>query len=758
MTVLKAVFCGFVVAGVLLVSNVWSAASAPLPAVQQGRNLADCVTKLFAQDGGWCEIRAEAEKLSISSVWPSGTTNMPPNLHMSTGPQSVLIAWNSAAFDKARNVMYFTGGGHADYGGNEVYEFDLNTGKWSRLTDPSPLDRLHVVRDYGESKSTPWRRLCWVPNVPDVPAAAHTYGGLIFSRQTSTVFLYVSGAANGACIEDKDDSHRNDPNIVAGGRDFALGWYEFNPSRSDVRNGLKPLTWKRVFDPAALKSVGVGGGYPVSAELADGRLVFGSSTRTMVYDPLRTDAASLKPFSQQADWGDGLQLYDAKRNLVWSLHGQVLLAYDAQTGKAARKLNALVGHGKSLAFDAQGRIVSWDGKSGIYLLDPDDPDPSWKILDWSGSGPAVGDRRVYGKWVSLEQDGVFAGIATHKTGFWIYKPPTKIDAAVLSKVQVQSLINQAEPGSVVTIPPGIYSTGLYVNKPLTVKLAGVVLMGIARDRAVINVNCDQCRVILEDVEIDGRKANCLSGNCAGIKAEGKAFDLIVRRAHIDNTVMGILTDNRGGQLTIEDSLVENTGMDDVSDTVAHGIYAGKIDRLVIRRSTIRRPFGDGHIVKSRAPDTLIEDSIIAGIDGYQSRTIDFPCGGKLVVRNSTLQHGKNADNVDLISVGTEPTWCKDGVQPSDVTLRDNWIIIDRDRSKGERSRASGASTIFNWRAPVLRLDMVGNKIVDPTGELTLSVSGNLPQVLNNNTVFKSRQAAGLGPDQIPPAPSKVTVN
>ncbi|MEO8409955.1 MAG: hypothetical protein ABI478_05240, partial [Propionivibrio sp.] len=391
-------------------------------------------------------------------------------------------------------------------------------------------------------------------------------------------------------------------------------------------------------------------------------------------------------------------------------------------------------------------------------LEPDEKVPSWKLLDWSGSGPAGSFGRVYGKWVYLAEHDVYAGIATHKTGFWIYKQPSKIDTTVFSPIQVQSLIDRAEPGSVVTIPPGVYGTGLDINKALTVKLSGVDLRGVARDRAVISVHCDQCRVVLEDAEINGRKANCLRGNCAGIKAEGIAFDLVVRRAHIDNTVMGILTDNRGGQLTIEDSLVENAGLEDLSDEVAHGVYAGNIDRLVIRRSTIRRPFGDGHIVKSRALDTLIEDGIIAGLDGYQSRTIDFPCGGKLVVENSTLQHSKNADNNDLISVGTETAACKNGVQPSDVTLRNNWIIFDRHRTADERARAYGPSTIFNWRAPVVQLDMVGNKIVEPTGELKMSISDNLPRVLDKNTVFRTRQAAGLGPDQIPPAPSKISGN
>ncbi len=40
---------------------------------------------------------------------------------------------NGAAFDEESLFFYFMGGGHTDYGGNEVYEFDLKTGRWARL-------------------------------------------------------------------------------------------------------------------------------------------------------------------------------------------------------------------------------------------------------------------------------------------------------------------------------------------------------------------------------------------------------------------------------------------------------------------------------------------------------------------------------------------------------------------------------------------------------------------------------------------------
>src|SRR5688572_32766184 len=36
------------------------------------------------------------------------------------GPSAVVRAWGGAAFDTKRNAFVFNGGGHTDYGGNEV--------------------------------------------------------------------------------------------------------------------------------------------------------------------------------------------------------------------------------------------------------------------------------------------------------------------------------------------------------------------------------------------------------------------------------------------------------------------------------------------------------------------------------------------------------------------------------------------------------------------------------------------------------------
>jgi len=737
--------------GVLfLFMQVTLAAQFNLPQPVRGKNLADCAEQLNRQGGGWCEIRVNDTHPSISSVWPE---NLSSRIRMTTGGKSILTAWNSAAFDEENLLLYFFGGGHADYGGNEVYRFDLKKGVWKRLTDPSPLNQLYVLLDVDARKNKPWKRLCWMPDVDRVPGSSHTYDGFLFSRKTKTLFLYTYGAANGSCFEDKTGEYDDSP-LVKGKRRVGFGWYEFNPSENEKRNGIEPLQWRKVFNYDQLKQKQVHQSYPVSTELPDGRIVFGSKHRTVVYDPVTADLAGAMPLTGQADWGDGLQVYDEKRNQIWSIHQKSLLRFDADSGKGVKTYRQIIPHGKSIAINREGDLFSWDGRWNIYVFKPDEREPAWHHYNWLKQGPQRGDSRVYGKWVYLKEHDLFAGISYHETGFWIYKHPVDMKPVDYSPTNLAELVKKTETGGHLKIPKGIYGQGLYINRSMTVDLEGVSIRGIANGKGIVNVSCDGCQVKIINLEADGVLADCLGGNCSGIKAEGKGFRLTVENSTINNTVIGLITDNRGGEIHFINSVIQNSGLNDRSRTLGHGFYAGDIDKVVMKNSIVRRSFSKGHLFKSRARETEIDDSVIAGLDGRPSRVIDFPCGGKLTVTNSVLQQGKWTDNIDLISVGTEPQHCGGSVPPSDVVVKNNWIIFEREETPDEPAANHGFTRMFTWRAPVGSIEVTGNRIVDRTGRFQYDGEGKLPDSFEGNRIYESRKAAGLGPVALPEKPGR----
>ena len=364
---------------------------------RSGSNLDDCVEALNAQGGGWCEIRVSDKHPSISSVWPwdiGGRTKM------NSGPKSVLTTWNSAAFDERNLLMYFMGGGHADYGGNEVYEFDLRAGKWTRLTDPSPLD--HVYR-YG-------KKLCWTTDARSVPPSVHTYDGLQFSKVSQTIFLIMVGPASGACFTPKEGEFEDDPRVLP----RLGGIYEFNPSRTEERDGLAPLSWRFVKRETERL------GYPRFLELPDGSLMVGSQSTMHRFDPTTGDIG--KAFWQEGNKGDGLAEYHPL-GLALSIHRNVLLIRDVKLG-FGKKVPTPEAHGKSIAIDKDGIVFTWDGRNQIWTLDLTQPELRWVHHDWTKTGPKKGDKtRVYGKWQYITAHDVFVGLSRHDTGVWIYKHP-----------------------------------------------------------------------------------------------------------------------------------------------------------------------------------------------------------------------------------------------------------------------------------------------------------------------------------------------
>jgi hypothetical protein len=315
---------------------------------------------------------------------------------------------------------------------------------------------------------------------------------------------------------------------------------------------------------------------------------------------------------------------------------------------------------------------------------------------------------------------------------------------------LQQLIDRAPPGAVVTVPPGTYEAGARITKPITLRMKGAVVRGNADGKAVISVRVDDAPVVIEDLNAtDG--LGCSSGNCAGVKIEGRDFHVTLRRAHIAGQVMGVLTSNRGGTLVIEDSLIEEQGHP--NSALSHVVYAGVIDRVEIRNSTLKRSRYLGHLLKSRARETVVERAQLLGLDGEHSRSIDIPCGGSLIVRDSVIQHGAFSDNADLVGIGTEPKNCW-SIRPGDVALDGNWIVSDRRAVSDDPAKPRDPNTLFSWWAGgANRLRATGNRIVG-IGRWQGEESWIVPELAHGNAIYADRTAAGLAPAEIPKRPEE----
>jgi Big-like domain-containing protein/purple acid phosphatase-like protein/fibronectin type III domain protein len=98
-----------------------------------------------------------------------------------TGCSAVADAWAGGTADTTRNWLVFTGGGHHDYWGNEVYALDLNALAIKRLNNPSSIGSLNFMTQSSET-------------LPDgTPSARHTYGGMAFVPTSDLIYMYGGG-------------------------------------------------------------------------------------------------------------------------------------------------------------------------------------------------------------------------------------------------------------------------------------------------------------------------------------------------------------------------------------------------------------------------------------------------------------------------------------------------------------------------------------------------------------------------------------
>lgn len=93
------------------------------------------------------------------------------------GQWPLLDAWNGGAFAQGYGqygALILCGGGHADYYGNEVYAFDLDSRRWQRLTNPYP------------TPSFPIENGIWPDGTPSV---SHTYDQVDYHPGTNSFVM-----------------------------------------------------------------------------------------------------------------------------------------------------------------------------------------------------------------------------------------------------------------------------------------------------------------------------------------------------------------------------------------------------------------------------------------------------------------------------------------------------------------------------------------------------------------------------------------
>ncbi len=284
-------------------------------------------------------------------------------------------------------------------------------------------------------------------------------------------------------------------------------------------------------------------------------------------------------------------------------------------------------------------------------------------------------------------------------------------------------------GGTLTVEPGEYFDCIKIFKSM--KLVGKIAPDGSRAYLKKIACSGKGAVDLEapDVTVQGLKISDITvpdENGACIRVGPTTQKLLIKDIICLNSENGLLggTNNKDGVMTIEDSTFEGHGKGDR----AHGIYINGGAKAALRNVKILAS-NNGHLLKTGAAFTLVENSVIAALGGNGGEAINAYAGGQLTVRNSVLQLGPNTQNHNFISYATEPNRIVPGAVHK-ILIENNWIIYD-DEKRCCRWLFSKITNILD------KIDVRNNKFVGRIDPVVSSVDMRL------NKEYADRDEAGL---------------
>ncbi len=368
------------------------------------------------QAGHWYEV----PNSRMETEFPNP---LPPN---HAGARSIMDAWSGGAYDTTRERLIVWGGGHSDYSGNEVYVFDVNTLKWSRLDEPSdPILENSPNGLYPDGR----------------PSSRHTYNYLQYAPNTDKFYSLGYSASYGNLAP---DGHHVD-------------MYDFGT-----------LTWKRVSSkPENGRPVGSFSAYdPATGHMWQ----VGSTSRAALneYDPIadkwtkHADAGFVSQYATAAiDPNRHIMVaigsYDGTRQvLVWDLDNPGKAPITPSTS-GARNLEGAKAPG--MVYDpVSDKFVAWQGGSDVYTLDPD----TWV---WTRIAPAAGNSVIptaenpggtYGRFRYIPSKNAFIVVNKTSENVYFYKLSDAASAPQLPVIQLNADSSSVQANGTVSLSWNVY--------------------------------------------------------------------------------------------------------------------------------------------------------------------------------------------------------------------------------------------------------------------------------------------------------------
>ena len=295
---------------------------------------------------------------------------------------ALITAWNGGVMDTERGRLVLWGGGHADYKGNEVYAFDLQSLSWARIWGPTPDGQIpsggtHETYDDGN------------------PGSRHTYAGLAYVPPPIDAMITASGSL----------------------------WQSGNMSRAMWRFDFGSSSWTRL--PDVPPEMGLGD--PMVYDPVTGHVFRRANSEMQELDP------ATNVLTPRATSNGGFYLHDVAATLDLQHRVMVMMGggrvdlYDLDADVYEQDVtimgtNIVPNIGPGVAYDSQqDQVVVWAGGLDVYTFDV--PTRSFSLHPGSGDDPGAitSNGGAYGRFQYAPSRNVFVYVDHVDSNVFVYR-------------------------------------------------------------------------------------------------------------------------------------------------------------------------------------------------------------------------------------------------------------------------------------------------------------------------------------------------
>jgi len=371
-----------------------------------------------------CCMPFAANAMDLSSVPEGRWVELPGTSLRSVAPQPApggnvakITAWSGASYDSKRRRVVVWGGGHSDYGGNEVYAFDLNTQKWLRLTDSSQPDAERTAL-YPDGE----------------PRARHTYDYVEYVPPLDRV---ISFGGSGP--------------YPRGGGEFTRDLAEFSPDarrwtvgeRAAVPTGGSIIGAHARYDPVTESVFFVGSqNATLKRYVVRGDLWQQAGQRS--YVRVHSTAALAPDRRQMIVIGTGKD--GSRQAKLWQLDqpDDPVVDLTAMTQGATQIESA---YGPGFDYHSPSRTyVAWAGGGDVYILNPDSW--TWRRLPAPEGSPSPGQQNstgTYGRFRYVADLDIFVLVNGVDQNVFVYRLQRDVEPRQAA-VQLEADVSSVAPG------------------------------------------------------------------------------------------------------------------------------------------------------------------------------------------------------------------------------------------------------------------------------------------------------------------------